>query len=169
MNLDQHCAIEACMAVDPLYTRFRGMPVCQELQDDECMMLYSSFDLHHIKAGTLIYKAHSPTDSTMRLILKGTVNVTNPDSGIDTTLAAGEMFGLFSFLDNERLHTASLIALSDVTLLSINRHYFNLITIENPSLGNLLLRFMFRLLTRMSLKMEHEYVSVQQYMAERGV
>jgi len=169
VNSEAVCAIEASIVADPLYRRFRGMPVCQELQDDECMLLYSCFDLQAISAGTLIYRADSPTDSTMHLILSGTVNVTNRDVGIDAQLADGEVFGLFSFLDHDRPHTASLTAASDVTLLCIDRHYFNLITIEDPSLGNLLLRFMFRLLSRMSLKMEHEYLFMQRYMEARGV
>jgi len=78
-------------------------------------------------------------------------------------LETGDVFGLFSFLDEDRLHSGTVKAESDMVLLCIKRDYFNLLTIEDAPLGNLLLRLMFRLLSRMSLKMENEYAAMHHY------
>ncbi|MDX8407933.1 MAG: Crp/Fnr family transcriptional regulator, partial [Mariprofundaceae bacterium] len=71
--------------------------------------------------------------------------------------------GLFSFLDEERLHSATVRAETELVILGINRCYFNVITLEDPTLGNQMLRFMFRLLSRMSLKLESEYAAMHEF------
>jgi len=156
-------AFEASIVADPLYTRFRGMPVCQELAEKESMLLYSCFDVRSCQADEVIYDAHSESDNTMHLILNGEVAVSSPSNDIYTHLKAGDVFGLFSFLDEDRSHSATVIAETDITLLCINRAYFNVITLEDPTLGNQMLRFMFRLLSRMSLKLESEYAAMHEF------
>ena len=84
-------------------------------------------------------------------------------------LGKADLFGLFSFLDEGRLHSATLRAESEVVLLTIDRSHFDLITLEDARLGNLLLRFMFRLLSNMSLKLESEYAAMHHYVTGRRV
>jgi len=160
-------AYAATRMANPLFNQFCELPICQQMQLDESMHLFSCFDVVESEAGTVIYEAGSSTDKTMRLIVNGTATVSRPAFGTYSRLEAGDVFGLFSFLDEERLHAASVQADTDLTLLCINREYFNLITVEDAALGNLLLRFMFRLLSRMSLRVENEYAAMHHYVSGR--
>ncbi len=150
---------EAALAADSLFTRFRALNVCADLEEQECMMLFACFEVKHVSAGDLLYAANDLSDYTMRLILEGEVSTFYPDSKVYGKLFAGDVFGLFSFLNKERPHAATLQALSDLTVLSLNREYFNVITLEDPELGQHMLRFMFHLLAQQSLKQENEYVT----------
>jgi len=162
-------AYEAMLESSPVYMRFRDMPVCESLGPRERMMLFSCLDMVTVASGETIYAAGAASDHTMRLIIEGRVSVIHPSWDVYIELGAGDTFGLFSFLDEERPHSASLLAISDVTLLTLNREYFNVITLEDPALGNHLLRFMFRLLSRMSLKLETEYAAMHHYVTGRRV
>ncbi|MFQ5345990.1 MAG: cyclic nucleotide-binding domain-containing protein [Mariprofundus sp.] len=156
-------AYAATRTANPLFNRFCELSVCQQMQIDESMQLFSCLDVATYESGTVIYEAGSVTDRTMRLIVKGSATASTPSFGHYTRMKAGDVFGLFSFLDEERPHSATVRADSDLTLLCINRDYFNLITVEDAGLGNLLLRFMFRLLSQMSLKQENEYAAIHSY------
>ncbi len=156
-------AFEASVAADPLYARFRVMPVCQELGMRESMALFSCFQPARAKKGEVIYRAGDESDHTMRLIVEGEVAVASASQDIYARLGAGDVFGLFSFLDEERPHSATVTAAADLTLLTITRDYFNAITVEDPVLGHELLRFMFRLLSRMALKLESEYAAMHEF------
>jgi len=153
-------AYAATRMANPLFNQFCELPICQQMQLDESMQLFSSFDVEKHASGDVIYTAASETDKTMRLIVSGSVHVSSPSFGIYSSLKAGDVFGLFSFLDASRPHAATVTVDEDITLLCINRDYFNLITVEDAALGNLLLRFMFRLLSQMSLKPESEYAAM---------
>ncbi|MDX8401712.1 MAG: cyclic nucleotide-binding domain-containing protein [Mariprofundaceae bacterium] len=162
-------AFEASVAADPLYARFRAMPVCQALGMRESMTLFSCFQTVRVKKGEVLYRAGEVSDNTMRLIVEGEVAVASANQDIYARLGAGDVFGLFSFLDENRPHSATVTAASDLTLLAISRDYFNAITVEDPVLGHELLRFMFRLLSRMALKLESEYAAIHEFaLARRG-
>jgi len=161
-------AYEAALAVDPLYVRFRDLGVCADLDEHECMMLFACFEVKQIASGALLYEADASSDHTMRLILDGEVSVIHSSDNICGQLHAGDVFGLFSFLDMERSHSATLKAVADLILLSINRAYFNVITLEDPELGQHMLRFMFRLLAQKSLKLGNEYAAMVSGMSQQG-
>jgi len=97
----------------------------------------------------------------MRLVVSGRAEVSSPSCGVYGHLARGDVFGLFSFLDKARLHSATVRSETDLVLLCMSRGYFNLITVEDAALGNLLLRSMFRVLSQMSLNMENEYAAMR--------
>jgi len=156
-------AYAATRMANPLFHQFCELPICQHMQLEESMQLFNCFDVIHAGSGELIYAAGSQSDKTMRLIVSGAVSVSSPSYGTFSQLESGEVFSLFSFLDESRLHSVTVTAVEDTTLLCINREYFNLITVEDAQLGNLLLRFMFRLLSQMSLKMESEYAAMHHY------
>lgn len=162
-------AFEATTAASPLFARFRSLPVCQELGSQECMMLFSCFEQRRIAAGVTIYEANTPSNNEMYLIVEGDVSVSSRSQDIYTRLRAGDVFGLFSFLDEDRPHSATVKAASDLTVMTINREYFDVITLEDPELGQQVLRLMFRLLSRMALKMESEYAAIHEFaMARRS-
>jgi len=162
-------AYEAVLATDPLFVRFKALDVCAELNEQECMQLFSCFEVVNISAEEVLYEAQSLSDHTMRLVLLGEVSVHRASGETCGELHEGDVFGLFSFLDEQRPHAATLKAESELSLLTINRSYFNLITLEDPALGLHMLRFMFRLLAKMSLKLENEYAAISQYVRARGV
>jgi len=156
-------AYAATRMANPLFNQFCELPVCQHMQLEESMHLFSCFDVEKHKAGDVIYTSGDDSDKTMRLIVNGAVIASNPASDIHHRLTTGDVFGLFSFLDQSRPHSSTLTATEDVCLLRINREYFNLITVENAPLGKLLLRFMFLLLSQVSLKMENEYAHLHHH------
>ncbi len=160
-------AYAATRMANPLFHQFCELPICQHMQLEESMQLFNCFDVARADSGAIIYAAGSDSDHTMRLIVSGSAIVSNPSSEHDTHLGAGDVFGLFSFLDEARTHAATVAAVEDMTLLCINRDYFNLISVEEAALGNLLLRFMFRLLSQVSLKVESEYAAMPHYVPGR--
>jgi len=150
-------AVEAAILSNACYRRFRELPVCEKLKEDELIHLFSAMRSESITAGTTIYEAGSESNQTINLIIKGTVSVSAAGSNLYAKLGAGEQFGLFSFLDGERKHAATVKAISDLELLTINRASFDLIRVEEPELGRQMLHFMFHLLSDKTLKFEHEY------------
>jgi len=151
---------EASIAANTNFMRFRMMPIAQELGAREAMLLFSCFMERNITGGTRIYTAGTPSNNEMYLILDGKVSVSDRSGHCFDTLGPGDVFGLFSFLDEERPHSVTIHAESDLAVLMIDRAYFNVLTLEHPSLGNQMLRFMFRLLSRMALKLEVEYAAM---------
>ncbi len=160
-------AYAATRMANPLFNQFCALPICEAMQLEECMQLFHCFDVVRYQAGEVVYEAGSDSDQTMRLIVVGRAEVSSSSFGVYGHLDVGDVFGLFSFLDEGRAHSATVKAESDLTLLCINRDYFNLITVEDAALGNLVLRSMFRLLSRMSLKIENEYAAMHHYVTGR--
>ena len=165
--LDLNDAYAATRMANPLFQQFCALGICDKMQMEECVQLFHCFEVIQHSAGDVVYEAGSVSDKTMRLIVDGRIEVSSPSFGVYGHLDVGDVFGLFSFLDETRLHSATVKAERDVTLLCINRDYFNLVTVENAKLGNLLLRTMFRLLSRMSLKVESEYAAMHHYVTGR--
>jgi CRP-like cAMP-binding protein len=126
----------------------------------DAMLMFSCMNERTYAEGETIYEAGSLSSNEIALIIEGKVSASDLSGHQYTRLSAGDVFGLFSFLDEERRHSATLKAEREVRVLTIDRPYFNVITLEDPALGNQLLRFMFRLLSRMALQLEHEYAAM---------
>ena len=127
-----------------VFNRFRKLAICRNMQAEECMDLFSCFEVRRVAAGEVIYDTDTALGHTMHLIVDGTVNVRvagRRSEAVCNQLQAGDVFGLISPLHRERVQPVLLTAESDLTVLSINREYFKLITVECPQLGNQLLRF----------------------------
>jgi CRP-like cAMP-binding protein len=167
MSLD--IGYEAAVAANPHFMRFRSLPVGQELDGLQSMLLFSCFIERQVAAGTEIYRADTESDGTMYMILNGSVDVADRNGHVYESLQAGDVFGLFTFLDSNRLHSATITASRDLTVLTLERSYFDLVTLEDPDLGNQLLRFMFRLLSRQALRLETEYAAMHGYATARRV
>ena len=162
MTQTNSTAFVASVAANPLFMRFRGLPIGRELAVNDAMLLFSCFEEESYKHGDLIYAAGSASERTVSIILHGSVSVRDISGNVFSTLQAGDVFGLFSFLEN-RAHSVSVTAQEELTVLTLQRSYFDLITLEDPLLGNRLLNFMFRLLSRMSLHLESEYAALRDY------
>jgi CRP-like cAMP-binding protein len=168
-TMSSNLGYEAAVAANPHFMRFRSLPVGQELGGMESMLLFSCFIERHVPAGTTIYCADGESDGTMYMILNGSVDVADRNGHVYESLQAGDVFGLFTFLDSNRLHSATITASRDLTLLTLERSYFDLVTLEDPNLGSQLLRFMFRLLSRQALRLETEYAAMHGYATARRV
>jgi len=155
-------AFVASVAANPLFMRFRGLPIGRELAVSDAMVLFSCFEEEGFRRGEEIYGAGTASQRTIYMVLQGCVSVRDDSGNLFSTLGAGDVFGLFSFLD-DRPHSVTATAQDEVTVLSLSRSYFDLITLEDPLLGNRLLHFMFRLLSHMSLKLESEYAALRDY------
>lgn len=160
---------EAAVAANPYFMRFRSLPVGQELDSREAMLLFSCFIERQVPAGTEIYRADTESDNTIHIILEGAASAADRNGHIYELLQAGEVFGLFSFLDSDRLHSATITAVQDLTLLTLERSYFDVVMLEDPALGYQMLRFMFGLLSRKALRLETEYAAMHGYATSRRV
>ncbi|HCS13025.1 MAG: hypothetical protein COS82_05525 [Zetaproteobacteria bacterium CG06_land_8_20_14_3_00_59_53] len=155
-------AFVASVAANPLFMRFRSLGIGSELSVSDAMVLFSCFEEERFRKGEEIYNAGANSARNVYMILEGSVSVRDESGNFYSTLRAGDVFGLFSFLD-ERPHSVTVTAQEELTVLSLSRAYFDVITLEDPLLGNRLLHFMFRLLSHMSLKLESEYAALRDY------
>lgn len=160
-------AFVASVAANPQFLRFRGLPIGRELSVNDAMVLFSCFEEERFHKGDEIYCAGSRSGRTIYMILQGGVSLRDESGNFYSTLKAGDVFGLFSFLD-DRPHSVTVTARDELTLLSLSRSYFDLITLEDPVLGNRLLLFMFRLLSHMSLDLGSEYAALREYVRSRN-
>lgn len=154
---------EAAIVADQDFIKFRGMPIANTMTTEDAMLMFSCMNVRTYSAGETIYEAGTLSKSEISLMIEGKVSASDRSGHQYSLLSASDVFGLFSFLDEERLHSATLRAERDVKVLVIDRPYFNVITLENPALGNQLLRFMFRLLSKMALQLEHEYAAMHDF------
>jgi len=155
-------AFIASVAANPLFMCFRGLPIGRELPVNDAMLLFSCFEEGNFRRGDVLYTADSTSERTVYIILQGCVSVRDTSGNVFSTLRAGDIFGLFSFLD-DRSHSVTVTAHEELTVLSLKRAYFDLITLEDPVLGRQLYQFMFRRLSHMSLKLESEYAALRAY------
>jgi len=155
-------ALVASISANPYFACFRDMPVGQELEVNDAMALFSCFEEQHINKSEILYETGTQSERTIYILLTGNVSVRDASGNIYSTLRPGDVFGLFSFLE-DRPHSATVIAQDDLVAMTLKRTYFDLITLEDPVLGYQLLRFMFRLLSRMALNLEVEYAALRDY------
>ena len=160
---------EAAIVADQDFVKFRGMPIVSTMSTEDAMLMFSCLNARTYSEGETIYEAGTVSKNKISLIIEGKVSASDRSGHQFIHLQAGDVFGLFSFLDEERLHSATLKVEKDVKVLTIDRPYFNLITLESPELGNQLLRFMFRLLSKMALQLEHEYAAIHGYALGRKI
>lgn len=160
---------EAAVAANPHFMRFRTLPMGQGLGSQESMLLFSCFIDRHVPAGTEIYRADTESDNTIHIILDGQASAADRNGHIYEFLHAGDVFGLFSFLDSDRLHSATITTMEDLTLLTLERSYFDVVMLEDPALGYQMLRFMFGLLSHKALRLETEYAAMHGYATSRRV
>lgn len=154
---------------DASFEAFRNIPMIKEMPEDHARFLFACMRRKHFATGEVIYQAGTDAVGEMYLILDGKVGVRDASGYRYDNLRAGSVFGLFSFLDEQRKHSATIQAEKDTVVLSLERSYFDLIALEEPKLGHQLLYFMFRLLSEKALKVEVEYAHMHQFALGRKV
>ena len=159
----------AMIASNSRFKIFQNLPLVKNMTREHAMLLFSCLKEVQFKAGEIVYRAASLAEGEMYLILEGKVAVKDESEYRYASLKSGDVFGLFSFLDEERRHSATIQAEKDTVVLTLERSYFDLLTLEDPSLGQHLMHFMFRLLSEKALKMEVEYAHMHQFALGRKV
>lgn len=154
---------EALVQSNHNYQLFRNLPLVEEMTDHPIQELFGCMQEYAFEKGHVFYTGGTTSDRVIHLIIDGKVDAIDPYQEGFTQLSAGDVFGVLSFLDGNRSHAATLKAASDGVVLKLDRYVFDLITLEDPKLGNQLLFFMFRLLTMTSLKLESEYASMHHF------
>lgn len=160
---------EAAIAANSDFMKFRTMPIANTMKSQDAMLMFSCMNVRTYAEGETIYEVGSPSKNEVSLIVEGKVSASDHSGHQYSMLTGGDVFGLFSFLDEERVHSATLKAERNVKVLTVDRPYFDVITLEDPALGNQLLRFMFRLLSEMALHLEHEYAAMHGFALGRKV
>jgi len=119
--------------------------------------------------GDVIYCTGQASKGELSLITSGKVSALDANGHQYTTLSSGDVFGLFSFLDDERIHAATVQATTPLQVVRLSRISFDRIANDQPILENLLLRLMFKLLSKTTLNIEHEYAAIHEYALGRKV
>jgi len=165
----KHALYNALIRSNSQFHYFQSLPMVKDMPQEHAMMLFSSMKEERFYENDIIYTADTETSGKMYLILHGHVLVADASGHQYGRLRAGDVFGLFSFLDDKRSHSATIQAEGDVIVLTLERSYFDLIQLEDPQLAQHLMYFMFRLLSKKALKMETEYAHMHQYALGRKV
>jgi len=155
--------LESLIESNADFKTFYQLPLVSDMSQKHAMVLFSCMTRKTFEAGKVIYEAGTSSDGEMYLILDGKVSVQNESGYKYTSLRQGDVFGLFSFLDEKRSHSATLCVERDVVVLTLERTYFDLIALEEPKLGNKLMRFMFSLLSEKALELEVEYAHMHNF------
>ena len=145
------------------FKTFYQQPLVSDLTDKQAMLLFSCMTKKEFKAGDVVYQAGSSSEGEMYFLLEGKVNIKNESGYKYSSLRQGDVFGLFSFLDEKRSHSATISVERDIVVLTLERSYFDLIALEEPKLGNQLMRFMFSLLSKKALELEVEYAHMHNF------
>ena len=164
-----HTMYDALITSNTNYNLFRKLPLLRGMSESTMQALFSCMEEKRFCEGHTFYTYNTSSRQVMHLILDGKVNVIDYNEEIYTKLEEGDVFGLLSFLDPSRNHSATLRAASDGSLLTMDRNLFDIITLENPILGHQLLFFMFHLLAQTSLKLETEYASMHHFALGRRI
>jgi len=139
------------------------LPLITELAKKDARVLFSCMTKAVYEENQIICNAGDESVGKMQLILDGKVSIKNGGGYKYGSLRAGDVFGLFSFLDDRRKHSATLTVERKTTVLTIERSYFDLITLEDPKLGHKLMRFMFVLLSKKASELEGEYANMHNF------
>ncbi len=162
-------ALMSSMTSNVYFEAFKNIPLIREMSDEHAVLLFACMKEKRFEAGEVVYRAGTEAEGEMYLILDGKVGVEDESGYRYDNLRVGGVFGLFTFLDGQRNHSATIQAEKDTVVLSLERSYFDLIALEEPKLGQQLMYFMFRLLSEKALKVEVEYAHMHQFALGRKV
>ncbi|MDQ6988258.1 MAG: cyclic nucleotide-binding domain-containing protein [Mariprofundaceae bacterium] len=148
---------------DHHFQAFQALPMVKNMNESQAALIFSAFTLKRFQAGEQVYQAGSISAGEVYMLLSGKVNVSNQSGHQYSNLKTGDVFGLFSFLDEQRGHSANITVERDIEVLTLERTRFNAIDTHEPKLGRQLMRFMFQLLSAKALGMEIEYAHMHSF------
>jgi CRP/FNR family cyclic AMP-dependent transcriptional regulator len=130
---------------DARIRHLQRVPLFSGFSEDELRRVADLARIVEIPAGTVVTQIGSPGDSFF-VIIDGTVGVRTP-IGAGGQLQPGDFFGEMSLLDGEP-RSATIVAVTDLRLLVVDRSHFWRLLDETPDL----LR---RMLTILSRRVRH--------------
>jgi len=145
------------------FQAFYRLPLVAEMKEKYALTLFGCMKREVFQPGHVIYEAGTPSSGKMNMILDGKIQVISESGYRFSSLCRGDVFGLFSFLDEKRKHSVTLTVERKTVVLSMERAYFDLIATEEPRLGHQLMRFMFRLLSKKASELEVEYAHMHHF------
>jgi CRP-like cAMP-binding protein len=133
-----------------------GVELFNEMPDEELDDLTSLAQIKQVAKDTTIFHAGDPADAVY-VVASGRVKVVVTSSDgkefILTVLGPGQVFGEMALLESTT-RSASVITLSAVELLAINRSDFQRLLDSNPRISQRLMAILSRRLRRANAKME---------------
>ena len=154
---------ESLIVTDKGFQDFYRLPLMGNINEKHAMLLFSCLTSETFEAGKTIYSAGEASAGKMHIILDGKVVVHSASGYKYSSLRSGDVFGLFSFLDDKRTHSATLSVEREVRALVLERSLFDLMTLEEPRLASQWMRFMFSLLSKKALALEIEYANIHSF------
>ena len=89
------------------FQTFNELPLVSEMDPKAAMMIFSCMTKKTFADDEVIYEAGTYSVSQMYLVLDGKINVKNESGYKYNSLRKGDVFGLFSFLDEDRKHSVT--------------------------------------------------------------
>jgi len=154
---------ESLIVSDKRFQDFYRLPLMESINEKHAMLLFSCLTSETFEVGKTIYSAGEASAGKMHIILDGKVVVHSASGYKYNSLRKGEVFGLFSFLDEQRTHSATLTVERHTHVLTLERTFFDLMTLEEPKLASQWMRFMFSLLSKKALELEIEYANIHNF------
>jgi len=132
---------------DARIRHLQRVPLFSGFNEDELRRVVELARIVEVPAGTVVTQIGEPGDSFC-IIIDGAVAVRTP-VGPGSELHPGDFFGEMSLLDGER-RSATIVATTDLRLLSVDRAHFWRVLDETPDL----VRGMFTILSRRVRRLE---------------
>jgi len=131
---------------DPRIQHLQRVPLFGGFSEDELRRVAQLSQIVEVPAGTTVTQMGEPGDSFF-VIIDGTVAVRTP-VGTDSQLQPGDFFGEMSLLDGEP-RSATIVATTDVRLLTVDRSHFWRLMEETPDLIRRILTILSRRVRRL--------------------
>jgi CRP-like cAMP-binding protein len=150
--------------VDP--KNLRAIPFFADLDDDELAIVAEILHRKEFKRGDTVC-AESEKGSSLYVLKKGEVKACKvaPDGELFTLVVMkdGDIFGEMGFLD-DRPHSATLVAISDIEVLMLNRNEFEGLVDTHPWITYKLMRNIVYTVHAIVRSMNTRYMDMLNYM-----
>ena len=132
------------MTSNNYYQILSTSPLGVELEKEECEALAKVLTTSKLKMGDILIR-EGATDDSLHVVISGTIAATRNTGGDDTVtlhvLNKGDIAGAMGFIDGNE-HSATLMALSDTELFSLQRQAFESLIDQHPQLVYKVMRTM---------------------------
>jgi CRP-like cAMP-binding protein len=159
------------MTSNNYYQILSTSPLGVELEKEECEALAKVLTTSKLKMGDILIR-EGATDDSLHVVISGTIAATRNTGGDDTVtlhvLNKGDIAGAMGFIDGNE-HSATLMALSDTELFSLQRQAFESLIDQHPQLVYKVMRTIIRTVHSTLLRMNRQFVEMNNYiMKEHG-
>ena len=159
------------MTSNNYYQILSTSPLGVELEKEESEALAKVLTTSKLKMGDILIR-EGATDDSLHVVISGTIAATRNTGGDDTVtlhvLNKGDIAGAMGFIDGNE-HSATLMALSDTELFSLQRQAFESLIDQHPQLVYKVMRTIIRTVHSTLLRMNRQFVEMNNYiMKEHG-